>query len=311
MSVLIRNGGGSTRVKVDGIPPTERLNLSKIGGEKLIEIGIKTETEISSNLWRKENKFVYLNHVSNYVYKLTIVNSDGSIHKQIEIKVSEFGTVEVATIKNEIYLLIYSRNSDYIDFHKINEDGIKTSIKRINKPLDFENIKFCGVKNDDLFIYILGRNKKIYKYNIVENTFTEAFNVANNIDFLYLVNNDFYVKTYQGSGVLNVIKDGTTEMTEICQYVNGDIRVINNEIYQFKSLGGEIKGLGFSYYNYEISKFDFLSNTFKKIKDSCYIKGNNFKYQILLPKMEYFVYSAGGKIFRYVKELYLTEKREE
>lgn len=306
-------GGGNSRIKVDSIPPTERLNLSKIGKEKLIEIGIKTETEISSNLWRKENKFVYLNHVSNYVYKLTIVNSDGSIHKQIEIKVSEFGTVEVATIKNEIYLLIYSRNSDYIDFYKMNEEGIKTSIKRIKKPLDFENIKFCGVKNDDLFIYILGRNKKIYKYNIVENTFTEAFNVANNIDFLYLVNNDFYVKTYQGSGVLNVIKDGTTEITEICQYVNGDIRVINDEIYQFKTLGGGTSGgIGFEYYDYDIYKFDFLSNTFKEIKGG-YIKGYNDKYYILLPKMEYFVYAvpSTGEILRYVKELYLTEKREE
>ena len=42
MSVLIRNRG-ATRVKVDGIPPTERLNLSKIGGEKLIEIEVNTE----------------------------------------------------------------------------------------------------------------------------------------------------------------------------------------------------------------------------------------------------------------------------
>ena len=313
MSVLIRNGGGSTRVKVDGIPPTERLNLSKIGGEKLIEIGIKTETSINSDLWKKGNKFVYLNRENrNKPHNLYIINSDGSIERKIEIKEDIYRREEirVATVKNSIYLLIDMQYGTTVDLYKLNEDNSRTKIKSINKPNDYSNgnVRFCGVKNDDLYINIYNYQSSIvYKYNTVANSLTKAYSFYGYIDFMYLINGDFYTREGRNGGVLNLIKDGSSEITEICQKISNLIYVIDNEIYHFipkNDASGGTQSFRIHKFNFDTNKFDFIKEDRMKIGDGSYYK--------LLPKMNYFVLALSiGEILRYVKELYLTEKREE
>lgn len=307
-------GGGNSRIKVDGIPPTERLNFSKIGKEKLIEIGIKTETSINSDLWKKGNKFVYLNRNNrNTPHNLYIINSDGSVERKIEIKEDIYRreTIKVATVKDNIYLLIDMQIGTTIDLYKINDDNSKTKIRSINKPNDYVNgsVSFCGVKNDDLYINVYNYQSSIvYKYNTVTNSFTKAYSFADYIGFMYLINGDFYTREGRNGGVLNLIKDGSSQITEICQNVTGVIYVVNSEIYQFREIGDNISE---GKRSYGVDKFNFKTNKFDFIKEDR-MKVGNGAYYTILPNTNYFVFALSiGEILRYVKELYLTEKREE
>lgn len=242
-----------------------------------------------------------------------IINSDGSVERKIEIKEDIYRreTIKVATVKDNIYLLIDMQIGTTIDLYKLNDDNSKTKIGSINKPNDYTygSVRICGVKNDDLYINIYNyQSSTVYKYNTITNSFTKAYSFVAYIDFMYLINGDFYTREGKNGGVLNFIKDGSSQITEICQNVTGDIYVVNSEIYQFREIGDNISE---GKRSYRVNKFNFKTNKFDFIKEDR-MKVGNGAYYTILPNTNYFVFALSiGEIIRYVKELYLTEKREE
>lgn len=287
------------------------MNLSKIGGEKLIEIEVNTEKKISSRLWEKDNNIVFLEHNSNYDFNLYIAKKDGSIVKNMHLPVTEFGEIDVATFNNEIYLLMREKYGTKADLYKLDKNYYKTKIGTIQKEGSNGYVRFRGIKDGEFYITSYNehyRTSDIYKYNINSNTATRLLRMDNEVYFMYLLNGIFYFKC--GSSLyLMKVKDNT--VTKLCDNISGYVHVINNEIYQFNSQDrGNFDGI--SYTRYDVSKFDFSEKKFKFIKQALLKSDNSSEIYTFAPKMDYFMYaSANGNITRYVKELYLTEKREE
>ena len=310
MSVLIRNGGGSTRVKVDGIPPTERLNLSKIGGEKLIEIGIQLDEDvyhIQSNLWKRKNEYVFIGHSTSLnQLALFIINKDGSTNKTVSIFTHINNKYDVCTLKDDIYILEYANNGGTSLFKLNDIDNSLTLVCSLPYHESLSSASFCGIKNNKIYITSQGRDGvRIYMYDVNTNDITQAYKFNNDyIDFMYLINNDFYMKD---GDFLKKISDNSVEITTLCR-ISGILIEINNELYEFKNVSPSFSDGRVAY---QISKFNF-NGYFETIYDKKEFRLQDKKLTILLPKAKEFTYVGENKfIKRYVKELYLTEKREE
>lgn len=205
MSVLIRNGGGNSRIKVDGIPPTERLNLSKIGGEKYVTLDVKLDFERLFNpAWERENDYIGMTRGSNY-HDIYRIEKNGKCELLVHLTFSDYGGErsygEICVINEKIYFAENKETSRYYDseirIYLIDEVKKTATLLNSLKKINVTNFRICGIENENIYLLANDRsigNFNILKYDIKNNTFTEMYRFINDIVFMPFINNTFMLK---------------------------------------------------------------------------------------------------------------------
>lgn len=295
--------GGSIRVKVDGIPPTERLNLSKIGGEKYLEIRIKFDESsgltYSSPFWQRKKDYITVQNRRG-LYKF---NDSGECEELYSLG----DGYEVCVINEKIYLTRCPYRTDNIEIFSFNEDKKElTEIGKIKYGFITE-YKIQGVEGNNIYIYFVsersGSDVHLYTYNIETNTITEINKFLGvSLGFMYRLNNEMYFKNYRDNMLCKLEEKN---LTEICN-CPGELIMVNDELYSLNIVPN-------SGHNASMDVYKFNQNKFTNIKNGVSIDiDDNGSFSIPLPNAKRFTHwTSNMNLLTNVKELYLAEKREE
>lgn len=204
MSVLIRNGGGSTRVKVDGKPITEKLNFKKVEIE-----GSRMQDVYDYNVLKivKINKDVFA-----YAYATSSYISDTKYIRGITFSKENLKTINIVIPTNDQRVLdIFTGNEDNTIYHinitgsrrylketKINFDSISTIQTELFNEDDNNHLD-SGIYLDEntlLLVYYRNAIPSLYRYNKINNSKTLLLSNIDSqnehLDFIGVYKNNVY-----------------------------------------------------------------------------------------------------------------------
>ena len=284
---------------MDGIPPTERLNLSKICGTKHAELITKMEKDIVVRYWRRKKDYVFEEgRILKSVAKL------GDIKDIIPITFS--GDFDYCTINEDLYLFYNLESEQRVDVYKVNEDVKNiTQVGSIKPESYFDTIAVIGAYRNNIYINAYQRGKSnIYKYDVKKNNYLKFITLENEtIGDLYLIDDLFYtnISSYLYKIEYNKITKVSTDR------ISGYLRSINNNLYSFRNFGSQTST---GSYSFEIHKFNKNTNKLDYLGDT-ELKTNGQVVLTPFPDTDIFAFLGYKSIHYFLKELYLTEKREE
>lgn len=163
-------GGGNSKIKVDGIPPKERMNLKeKLAVDCILQVVLEGGATTSIVYSPKENAYFVTTNFYGDIYKIQLpilIPDDQNIQKIGRLKINTYN-LYAFTRKNEIYY----RMNDKLYLY---DNNIFTEIANLGQ--DYSNMypSMYDEKKDELILY--SSNKKIRKYSFEKRTLTEITN---------------------------------------------------------------------------------------------------------------------------------------